>query len=82
MLTFMNSKLTKMIDKDNQNHIFQKSKPYEISSISSIRNMYPYIHINIYLSFSTKNFWFFSEFLCSISSSHFWPFNSMCAFNR
>ena len=33
MLTFMNSKLTKMTDKDKQNHIFQKSKSYEISSI-------------------------------------------------
>ena len=32
MLTFMNSKLTKMTGKDKQNHIFQKSKPYEISS--------------------------------------------------
>ena len=30
---------------------------------------------------STKNLWFFSEFLCSISLSHFWPFNFMCAFN-
>ena len=32
MLSFMNSKLTKMTDKDKQNHIFQKSKSYEISS--------------------------------------------------
>ena len=32
MLTFMHSKLTKMTDKDKQNHIFQKSKSYEISS--------------------------------------------------
>ena len=32
MLTFMNSKLTKMTGKDKQNHIFQKSKSYEISS--------------------------------------------------
>ena len=31
MLTFMHSKLTKMTDKDKQNHIFQKSKSYEIS---------------------------------------------------
>ena len=31
---------------------------------------------------STKNFLFFSEFLCSISSSHFRAFNFMCAFNR
>ena len=31
MLTFMNSKLTKMTGKDKQNHIFQKSKSYEIS---------------------------------------------------
>ena len=30
MLTFMNSKLTKMTGKDKQNHIFQKSKSYEI----------------------------------------------------
>ena len=32
MLTFMNSKLTKMTGKGKQNHIFQKSKSYEISS--------------------------------------------------
>ena len=32
MLTFMNSKLTKMTGKDKQNHISQKSKSYEISS--------------------------------------------------
>ena len=32
MLRFMNSKLTKMTGKGKQNHIFQKSKPYEISS--------------------------------------------------
>ena len=32
MLTFMNSKLTKMTGKDKQNRIFQKSKSYEISS--------------------------------------------------
>ena len=25
--------------------------------------------------------YFFSEFLCSISSSHFWPLNFLCAFN-
>ena len=31
MLSFMNSKLTKMTGKDQQNHIFQKSKSYEIS---------------------------------------------------
>ena len=30
MLSFMNSKLTKMTGKDKQNHIFQKSKSYEI----------------------------------------------------
>ena len=29
MLTFMNSKLTKMTGKDKQNHIFQKSKSNE-----------------------------------------------------
>ena len=33
MLSFMNSKLTKMTGKDKQNHISQKSKSYdEISS--------------------------------------------------
>ena len=32
MMTFMNSKLTKMTGKDKQSHIFQKSKSYEISS--------------------------------------------------
>ena len=32
MLNFMNLKLTKMTGKDKQNHIFQKSKSYEISS--------------------------------------------------
>ena len=32
MQTFMKSKLTKMTGKDKQNHIFQKSKSYEISS--------------------------------------------------
>ena len=31
MLTFMNSKLTKMTGNDKQNRIFQKSKSYEIS---------------------------------------------------
>ena len=31
---------------------------------------------------STKTFWFFSEFLCSISSSHFQSFNFTSAFNR
>ena len=31
-------------------------------------------------SFSIKNFWFFSEFLCSVSSSYFQPFNFMCVF--
>ena len=40
MLTFMNSKLTKMTGKDKQNHIFQKSKSYEISST----DMYIYIY--------------------------------------
>ena len=30
----MNSKLTKMTGKDKQDHIFQKSKSYEISSIA------------------------------------------------
>ena len=32
MLSFMNSKLTKMTGKDKQNNIFEKSKSYEISS--------------------------------------------------
>ena len=32
MLSLMNSKLTKMTGKGKQNHIFQKSKSYEISS--------------------------------------------------
>ena len=32
MLTFMNSKLTKMTGKDKQDHVFQKSKSNEISS--------------------------------------------------
>ena len=31
MLSFMNSKLTKMTGKGKENHIFQKSKSYEIS---------------------------------------------------
>ena len=49
ILTFMNSKLTKITDKDNQNHILQKSKPYEISRISSIWNIYSYIDIYIFV---------------------------------
>ena len=32
MLSFMNSKPTKMTGKSKQNHTFQKSKSYEISS--------------------------------------------------
>ena len=32
MLSFMNSKLIKMTGKGKKNHIFQKSKSYEISS--------------------------------------------------
>ena len=36
MLSFMNSKLTKMTGKDKQNHIFQKSKSYEISNTDNI----------------------------------------------
>ena len=40
MLNFMNSKLTKMTDKDKQNQIFQKSKSYEISST----DIYIYIY--------------------------------------
>ena len=32
MLSFMNSKLSKMTGKDKQNHIFQNSKSYEMSS--------------------------------------------------
>ena len=115
---------TKLTGKGKQNHIFQKSKSYEISStvIYISKDQKFIIHVfywcipldhEIYtkckkkhltwlklylviisalelkvnkqknhLSFSTKNFWFFSEFLCSISSSHFRPFNFMCAFNR
>ena len=34
------------------------------------------------ISHSVPKTWFFSEFLCSISSSHFRPFSFMCAFNR
>ena len=32
MLSFMNSKLIKITSKEKQNHVFQKSKSYEISS--------------------------------------------------
>ena len=32
MLTFMNSKLTKITGRDKQNYILQKCKSYEISS--------------------------------------------------
>ena len=32
MLSFMNSKLTKMTGKGKQNHFFQKRKSYEISN--------------------------------------------------
>ena len=116
---------------DKQNHIFQKSKSYEISStdIYVDEDLEFIIHVffwcvpldheiytkykktmknitlsnlikvisnysicsgikgeqakkNSHLSFSTKNFLFFSEFLCSISSSHFLLFNFMCTFNR
>ena len=44
MLTFMNSKLTKMAGKDKQNHNFQKIKSYEISST----DIYIYIYIFMY----------------------------------
>ena len=43
MLTFMNSKLTKMTGKDKQDHIFQKCKSYEY--------IYIYIHTYIYIYF-------------------------------
>ena len=39
-------------------------------------------HKNIHLSFSTKNFWVFLEFFCSIASTHFQTFNYTCALNR
>ena len=83
MLTFMNSKLTKMTGKDKQNHIFQKSKPYEISSkktsdlIKDISGHDICSRIKIqqvrkdHLSLSAKNFSFFLELLYSILSSHF-----------
>ena len=48
ILTFMNSKLTKMTEKDKQNLIFQKSKSCEISS-KKYRYIYIYIYINIYI---------------------------------
>ena len=38
--------------------------------------------VKIHLPFSTKNFWFFSAFLCSISLSHFRSFNFMRAFRE
>ena len=48
MLTFMNLELTKMTGKDKQSHIFQKRKPYEMSSTEYIY-IYIYIHIYIYM---------------------------------
>ena len=99
MLTFMNSKLTKMTGKDKQNHIFQKSKSNENQKFINVfywcilldHKVYTKYKktsnlIKIYLftiyalelkveikkkSFSAKSFWFFLNFLCSISSSHF-----------
>ena len=45
MLSFVNSKSTKMTGKDKQSHIFQESKSYEISSkvfyYSRILLLYP-----------------------------------------
>ena len=38
--------------------------------------------VKIHLPFSTKNFWFFSAFLCSISLSLFRSFNFMRAFRE
>ena len=109
---------------DKKNHIFQKSKSYEISStdiyigedLEFIIHVFywciPFGHeiypkckktsnltevistYNIYsgiksqqakknhFSFSAKNFRFFSEFLCSISSRHFLLFNFIYALNR
>ena len=45
MLIFMNSKLTKMSGKDKQNHIFQKSKSYEISSTDTDIYLSVQVHI-------------------------------------
>ena len=114
---------------ENQNHIFQKCKSYEISSthiyvgedqefiicefswvsshftMESILNakkkkkkhltwlkLYLIIisaletkinkHKSSQLSFSTKNFSFFSKFFCSTSSTLFLPFHFTCAFDR
>ena len=69
MLTFMNSKLTKMTRKDKQNHIFQKSKPYEIFS-EKTSNLIKQVKKD-HLSFSAKRFSFFLELLYPILSSHF-----------
>ena len=41
----MNSKLTKMSGKDKQNHIFQKSKSYEISSTDTDIYLSVQVHI-------------------------------------
>ena len=45
MLTFMNSKLSKMTGKAKKNHNFLKSKSCEISDISSIQYIYIYIYV-------------------------------------
>ena len=109
---------------DKQNHTFQKSKPYEISSTDLyicgnqeliFHVFYWFIHqamksilnvkrgSNLIKGRSSHNICsgikiqqvkkpichsvprtlnFFSEFFCSISSSHFRSFNFICAFNR
>ena len=63
MLTFMNSKLTKMTGKDKQNHIFQKGEPYEISGtdIFIFISMYLiYIYIYIYIGEDREFIWYFT----------------------
>ena len=63
MLIFMNLKLTKMTGKDKQSHIFQKNKPYEMSSTEYIY-IYIYIYIymyNIYIHIYTGKDW---EYIC------------------
>ena len=47
MLTFMNSKLTKMTGQDKQKYIFQKNKSYGISSTDIYISIYIYIYIYI-----------------------------------
>ena len=49
MLIFKNSKLTKMTNKDKQNHIFQKNKPCEIFGTDIYLYLYLYLHLYLYL---------------------------------